>query len=537
MADRGLKRAREDDVSPVESSFSTTGSSSAAAAKADGSADGVNHFARLPDELVQRIFSELEATEAYETCQLWSMDRRFRQIMRGVHWKELRLQLLEADTFLDYTQRHTKQLARATTRVKSGSLAGCRRLVVGAASAFLDSTREDSQEEVEGKIESVNAMTDALAALSAAPVPLEDVCLSGDWRGWTVPREEDVTVELPPLDDVARSFLAALRPAPLRSLQLDDRGLFSAFVASAAPGCFPLLRELRVERAFPISAQIVSRLAEVWPSATKISCCVSNGVALRQLSRLPLEELRVAVDANEGLEGALGAIDADCVRSLRLGRTNMAGPGVLASIPRLRNLEELWISVDHSSGEALAGLGALPKLRSLHLYLQVAQARDHGAGLMQAAAAWLAAAPSLQSLDLLVDGQRWFEEPAARVHVASLVALLRAGRSALQNLSVHGLPLSADVSREVARASQNSKLSAVSLFHAGLKKKEGVEALRAFDELFRMPEGYRADLRVEVYVTVPHSLFERAMGHVSAQLGRRPNLPLYFRINDVKVRR
>eukprot|EP00741_Cyanophora_paradoxa_P019310 tig00000215_g18639.t1 len=428
MADRGLKRAREDDVSPVESSFSTTGSSSAAAAKADGSADGVNHFARLPDELVQRIFSELEATEAYETCQLWSMDRRFRQIMRGVHWKELRLQLLEADTFLDYTQRHTKQLARATTRVKRGG---------------------------GGKIESVNAMTDALAALSAAPVPLEDVCLSGDWRGWTVPREEDVTVELPPLDDVARSFLAALRPAPLRSLQLDDRGLFSAFVASAAPGCFPLLRELRVERAFPISAQIVSRLAEVWPSATKISCCVSNGVALRQLSRLPLEELRVAVDANEGLEGALGAIDADCVRSLRLGRTNMAGPGVLASIPRLRNLEELWISVDHSSGEALAGLGALPKLRSLHLYLQVAQARDHGAGLMQAAAAWLAAArPS----------SPW---------ICCLVALLRAGRSALQNLSVHGLPLSADVSREVARASQNSKLSAVSLFHAGLKKKEG----------------------------------------------------------------
>eukprot|EP00741_Cyanophora_paradoxa_P019249 tig00000215_g18584.t1 len=345
MAKRRAKRARTEGPSSRASSSSTAGpsnssveagASSAGAAESGGSGSGageataVNHFERLPDELVQRIFSELEATEAYEICQLWSLDRR------------------------------------------SGALVGCRQLVVGRGprGPASTSTRTHTREDVQACLDGAYSLTEMLAALASAPVPLESVHLSGSWKNWpatATQRQLGITATLS-LEDVALDFLTALHPAPVRSLQLDDEELTSAFIAAAVPGCHPRLRELRLPRR-AINFEQTAKLVEVWPRLRELSCWLKDGRALRNLAALPLEDLRVSFDSNVDLEGALEALDADCVRKLRIPMPFRASSRLLSSILRLRNLEELWISVDHSSGDALTGLGALQKLRSLELHL------------------------------------------------------------------------------------------------------------------------------------------------------------------------
>eukprot|EP00741_Cyanophora_paradoxa_P019313 tig00000215_g18642.t1 len=346
---------------------------------------------------------ELEATEAYEKCRLLAVDRRFRRVVPGVHWQQLRLEplSLERGGSPACLNEFRERLDRATARVRSGKLAGCRRLVAGPACCEC----ADKRERVEASFDAARALTDALAALSAAPAPLEEVCFTRRWRHW--PREakqRELGIAAPrPLDDVARSFLAALRPAPLRSLQLEDRTIFSAFVASATPGCFPLLRELRFKACIFAAGSAQSRLVEIWPGLKRIACTVQDGDALRELAKLPLEELRVHVDWMDGLEEALEALDADCVRELHLPGRLAVGPRLLASLLRLRNLEELTASVDRTSGDALAGLGALQKLRSLTLHLNLFDAPSGGEGVLRAAAAGLSYAPRLGSLSLKID--------------------------------------------------------------------------------------------------------------------------------------
>eukprot|EP00741_Cyanophora_paradoxa_P019319 tig00000215_g18648.t1 len=489
MAKRAAKRARTAEPSTPANFSSIAVASSAAAAEACASGEGVNHFARLPDELVRRILSELEATEAYETCQLWSLDRRFRQLMRGVHWQLLRIEPSDDGDQLASLKAYRQRLERVTARIRSRALAGCRRLVVGPPFAGgHPAVHVGSKESVEACIVSARAMSEMLGALSVAPAPLEDVCFSGDWMVWPrLARQKELGIDNPqPLEHVVSAFLTALRPAPLRALRLEDLSVFWHFIRVAAMGCLPHLQELSFEQTYStnVTKEITSKLVKLWSGLKKIACNVNDGDVLRVLSQLPLEELRVTAESCAGVEEALEAFKTDCVRALHLPAPlgslqpqHTVSPRLLALIVRLRNLEELTASIDHSSGDALAGLGALQKLRSLTFHLDLFSASAGGAGVLQAAAAALAALPRLESLVLVVKG--------LTLDPAGLASLIRAGRPCLRELRITNTLASAEVLQEVARA--GPKLGKVYILYCG-PPDAGIGQLGPCSELLSVPE-------------------------------------------------
>eukprot|EP00741_Cyanophora_paradoxa_P000690 tig00000430_g664.t1 len=123
-----------------------------------------------------------------------------------------------------------------------------------------------------------------------------------------------------------------------------------------------ILSELEAGEAFEKNQLRSSKLAEIWPLLKKIRCAVLDGSALRELSVLPLEDLRVVVRSMnaDGLEEALASLKAD--------------------------------TADDASGDLLVGLGALEKLHTLDLHLDLSKASDGGAAALNALAAGLAAA-------------------------------------------------------------------------------------------------------------------------------------------------
>eukprot|EP00741_Cyanophora_paradoxa_P022065 tig00021434_g21300.t1 len=385
----------------------------------DESANGVNHFARLPDELVLRIFSELDAGEAYEKNQLRSVDRRFRQLASSVHFKDLRLQLpldldylllsSDSDEALECFEEHRAQLDRFTARVRSKELAGCRRLVVGFAWSFKWDIAADLVSSATGVFV---AITGLLEALSTAQQPLEQLGFAeaGSWRQWPSLEDQRALGIAAPhsLETAASAFLAALPPASLSSLHFGsevDDSLFRTFLDAAAtvPGCLPRLRELNVSNSGDgLYVDQALMLAEVWPRVEKISCSVRDGATLRALSGLPLTDVRVTVLSTDGLEGALEALRPESVRGVSLPDNELAGPGLVAPILRCPNLEELVMLVDHASGGSLAGLGALEKLRNLDLRLNLSKAPDGGAAALSAVTEGLAAARRFDRLELSV---------------------------------------------------------------------------------------------------------------------------------------
>eukprot|EP00741_Cyanophora_paradoxa_P019323 tig00000215_g18652.t1 len=274
-----------------------------------------------------------------------------------------------------------------------------------------------------------------------------------------------------------------------------------------------------MRRFAPPTAQHTSKLVETWPNLAKISCSVQNGEALKELSRLPLEELRVNVESLvEGpselaLEEALEALSADCVRLLELPlsdpdepfeRTRPISPRALASILRFRNLEELALVIDHTSSDALVGPANRQKLRSATLEIDVVDAPNGGAAVLQAAAGALAAAPRLETLTLdVISG-------GVVPDVSSLAGLIRVARPTLERLYLRGNLSSAEVLREVARV--GPKLETVLLFHNAAEVTSLLE-LHAFScsELLSMPTD---DGRLEVVLDIhglPAVLLQQAL--------------------------
>eukprot|EP00741_Cyanophora_paradoxa_P019203 tig00000215_g18539.t1 len=396
MAKRAAKRARAGDPEPSSSalagSSNAPGPSSAAAAEVSGSCSGgegsagTNHFERLPDELVQRIFSELETTEAYEECRLWAVDRRFRQLVRGVHWRQLRVEPLPATAGgpLVRMEEYRKRLDRITARVRSGALAGCLRLEVGPACVVRSRRGAGGcKGDIEASIKAAAAITEMLAALSTAPAPLEHVRFTSPrGTGWDYWPEDELQRELgiaapQPLETAASAFLTALHPAPLQALWLQDESISSAVIAAAAPGCLPRLQELNIQSYSDdsICAEEMAKLARIWPGVKRVHCHLADGTALKELSKLKLEELSAVVESPEGLDEALEAFDPGCVTELALPPSSV-GPRGLAAILRLRNLNGLactevvqsprlnWAAVDHKL-ESSDGLDRLSPLCEL----------------------------------------------------------------------------------------------------------------------------------------------------------------------------
>eukprot|EP00741_Cyanophora_paradoxa_P016206 tig00000042_g15645.t1 len=443
---------------------------------------------RLPDELVQRIFSELEATEAFEECRLWAVDRRFRQLVREVHWQQLRV---ESSVHVNAVQKervrvHRQRLRRIAARVESGAMRGCKRLVVGTLDA--------------GEFEDL-AMTEMLSALSAAPAPLEHIsfccCLPS-------------------------SFLKAFHSAPLQSLHLEGAAC-SEFVAAAVPGRLPYLRELYLgtkDRLVSLARALQSKLMHIWPGLKKLSCGVRDGAALRALAGLPLDELRVEVSprpsnsfvfrvevARGALDEAIESLNADCVRALHLPpRSEVLGPSGLAAIIRFRHIEELTVTVDHTSSGVLAGLGALQKLRSLSLWLDASAAPKGAAILLQAASDGVEASQRLESMTLRIystEESRRSRQPRVPLDPPSLASLVRVSRPYLDELSIEDGPPSFDVLSEIARP--GPKLESVHLDYELPEPEDadsGVQEISALEGLLELSDDRHPDLEIRVDVSL-----------------------------------
>eukprot|EP00741_Cyanophora_paradoxa_P018156 tig00021038_g17529.t1 len=549
----------DDDVRPSPAFPATAATATAAEA-----ANGVNHFARLPDELVLRIFSELEGSEAHETNRLWAVDRRFRRLARGVEWQELQLepqpckqpcssQVNEQERLLEYGER-LRQIAAC---VRSGALVGCRRLFVSPACSY--SRLPDTLESVTVNRTVMVALLELLKALATAPLPLEQLCLTGSWEGWpseTVQRRRGITEPFT-LEDVARAILAAMNASRLRSLELHDwhGSLQKAFIAAAGPHFFPHLRGLKTRMGSiqGLKAEDTWKLARKWRGLQQLSCRLVDGRALQELSALPLDDLRVRIESNSGLESALGAIRPDCVREIHLASAGgPVAPGILAAISRCRNLESLTAPVDQFSGgtDFFRELGALKKLRRLSLGIflrsrappsfEVVDAPNGGAGLLEAAAACVATAPALRSVSLKIDGgseDEGEEGGDAAMEPAAVAALLRASAATaggLEDLEIRGLPASREVLREIARA--GPKLRALHLRHSAADG-GGLEQLQAFAELRGMAlrENSRSIVLPSLKVFVPEELRVPAMQLFRSWFGR--DFPISVLVNHYDIYR
>eukprot|EP00741_Cyanophora_paradoxa_P016172 tig00000042_g15612.t1 len=308
--------------------------SPAAAEASPGGAAVENPFDRLPDELVQRIFSELEATEAYEKSQLWSIDRRFRRLVQGVNWKELRvdheLALLRQAVNrggLDGIQLFTRLARRAIARLKSGALLGARRVGVGVGRGIHEHNIDAEDCSAYGNSDKCQAAafaaTKLLGALAISPAPPEEVELY--WFEDTWPSIEDqleyqLLYRYVPmsLEHLARSFLVALSPATtLRSLTWCFSP--SLLAKAALLGAVPPLQRLKIPSG-PLSREEVVAIREAWP----------------------------------------------------------VGPEGLSAMLRLRCLEQFSFEVDYRSAKAIGGLADLPELRRLSIMLSSKNAPDSG---------------------------------------------------------------------------------------------------------------------------------------------------------------
>eukprot|EP00741_Cyanophora_paradoxa_P012379 tig00020610_g11961.t1 len=321
---RAAKRARGEEPSDSAANLN----SAASAAESGSGAAGGNPFERLPDELVLRIFSEIEATEAFEKCRLWAVDRRFRRLVGGVHWKELRL---------------------CVDRLKRGAVLGalCVVIDVGCSSekeGVFESFIEDSRLKLDPSVENIKAFhkaahaaTNVLSALATSTVPVERVKFS--WFGGNWPSEE------------------RQRSAGVTPLSLDD----AASIRRAWPN-------LEIFSCFDISEDALRELT-----------CLEK---LRELDAIYYDTRAISIDA------ALAAVaSSPCAPRLRVlnlqaQHAPLVGPAGLSAFLHLRALER--IAVDQRSTGVLCGLADLPELRELDLRL-IAES-DGGAGLIHAAA-------------------------------------------------------------------------------------------------------------------------------------------------------
>eukprot|EP00741_Cyanophora_paradoxa_P019196 tig00000215_g18532.t1 len=115
-----------------------------------------------------------------EECRLWAVDRRFRQLVRGVHWEQLRVEPSEEGSLQERISEYEELLDRVTDRARSGAMRGCRMLVVGAAcyrfrTPKMERTRAaigSRATEFKGaSVHAAIALTEILEALSAVPAP------------------------------------------------------------------------------------------------------------------------------------------------------------------------------------------------------------------------------------------------------------------------------------------------------------------------------------------------------------------------------
>eukprot|EP00741_Cyanophora_paradoxa_P016897 tig00020943_g16318.t1 len=532
------------------------------AAAASAGSEQPNPFEHLPDEIVLRIFSELEALDAFECSKLWKLDRRFRRLCSSVEWKCLRIgggdpehetfvfPLSNAAPRLPDSRSGGKELRRMAERVRRGTMRGVRRLAispVGVDMRKMDKAKVDALNECRG------ALKDLISALAGAPVPLEEVSFSrerfnlGYQPGWPS-QPEQLAAGAQSSADFASSALSALLPcATVRTLAIDSREISRVALNPADS----------------------ERIAQAWPELRSLSFGVyphwlavathryserPPGSALLPLARLAhLEELRVSADPDVDsglltsiLEPLLAALAAGPgaarLRSLafvhhepvpyllrhslaHVRRPFVFGCGGPASISKLSGLRSLTIGLSHRSAPLLDGIAGIESLRHLTLYFDGA-GPDEGREAFLAAAAALARAAHLEELRLTAEGPE-LDGPA-------LAALVRAARPLLTQLAVECGQPSAELfevlplvrtAAELTRG-QEAGRGGPKLACASFRNRIKSRSLRALDPFAALARGPRNGTAYDLAVHVTKKLVEEAQKALDGMLRTRPDIGL-----------
>eukprot|EP00741_Cyanophora_paradoxa_P016127 tig00000042_g15568.t1 len=348
----------------------------------------LNPFARLPDALVQKIFSGLDALEAYERSKLWAVDRRFRKLLSGVSWKRISFDAVscsiegdeergnDEDSTEEAIQRSEcfqKQLQRFSERLGSRQMLGVQRIDIlsvlhlpDAMVPYGNGAASDKRKAMELAERTVICITGLLAAAATAAAPVESVALEAE-----------------------------------------------AFVSFAIQGCAPSLLEFVCRSQLP--KQSIARLVAAFPGLRSLQLDLVDGGALQEIAGCAqLEELRAHVASpDQRIDDALAAIaagpSAAKLRTLSLttaSRHPLSARG-LASVLSFTSLEALSASVQVDCAALLRDLGGLKRLKALTLVLDVSGASeaDGAAALLRAAAAFLGsrAEQGLESCRIRVD--------------------------------------------------------------------------------------------------------------------------------------
>eukprot|EP00741_Cyanophora_paradoxa_P016898 tig00020943_g16319.t1 len=446
-----------------------------AAAAGDANADDENPFDMLPDDLVLRILSELEATSAY-TRRLWAVDKRFRRLLGSVEWRELRIHeaqgRLSASDALERPRKQAEFVRGMAERLRRGEMRGARRLVIRVASVYDCGLSPDNVAVLEFR----NAVKDLIAALAGAATPLEQATFLPARAGNRFAHGDP--------GEYLASLLSDLRPCTaLRTLTIECRLMWDA-LGRAPPQSFPpSVRELRAKSTRWTD---FARMARLSPG----------------LRSVHLQQLSTSDGLMAGLPecSQLAAVELVCNDSIWREEPLVLRRTAHSALLELPMLHTLAIGIDASSAPLLDGIAAAARLRTLKLRVEIEDVRTEpdegisGGPLLRAAASALERATQLEELQLSV-----FSSTRTRgLDCGALAALVRAARPLLTQLAVECALPSAELIEEIAAG--GPKLRRVYLRHPlrHPAAQPGLDALDAFSALARAPAGVRYQLAVLV---------------------------------------
>eukprot|EP00741_Cyanophora_paradoxa_P013309 tig00020684_g12852.t1 len=510
-----------------------------------------NPFDQLPDELFSRILSRLELVDAYERSKLWSLDRRWRRLLTSVEFDELRLELAarvdaaQPSDPLQLCRNRTGFLQWLTGQLKQGASKGARRVSIGGgpqsreifdflARAHRNALSAEESAELNNYWTSSTALLAALAASGA----LEHVIFSKAFG------EAEVYFGSSSGHDDQRST-TTLTPTP-RSIG-SRKELAALFLIALLPCATTRCLTIESARnALDLASQgLWERLASGWPGLRAVDVQATSPARLLELAPLAkiasLQELRVVADAHQCGETLLSALQAGLAGGKLASLEVLAGDPVWGTLPlalvdarscresfaAFKNLRSLSLGLLSSAAPFLPCLADLADLRHLRLSLQLPDyvttaETSRGGALLTAAAAALARATRLESLELfIVDAHFRSAETRgpnpwylARVRAGlarpnswagpsrkpslppldfgAMAALLRGARPALTRLAL-ACPLPpAELLEEVARGAPGLRRASLRLF---LPDSESLQPLAA---LGRAPHAARYSLTAVV---------------------------------------
>eukprot|EP00741_Cyanophora_paradoxa_P005312 tig00000870_g5151.t1 len=413
-------------------------------------------FARLPVELLARVLSFLPFEKAW---RLRGVSKLWRSAAEGAECETVKLGGSRiASSKPDAAGKSLAELNAFTALAKKKDLrrhmrSACIDIYAGPHLS-LSEEGEDREEEAARARTAVLRLVAAACGALAAITPSAEILASSSAEQlpspWRQQRDLEVTLFLddpsnddldeifPASEDLAQSFvlgvLSALRPlpagaaprpaaapaSPAESLKIDvfrdddtwrpwtpDADVLRTFLAP-----FSKLRALELGYdACKITAAAAAAIAECCSRLSAINLQPSDAEAIGELAALPLERLIVNLAPRTRFSGSIARLGAGrAAQTLEdiwveyVDRTHEIGSDDLRALPRFLKLESfrtVLLDADHVSRDDVACLGAVPKLRELHLRVPRGAA-DSVTAVLRGLADALRASPSLHIVHLNV---------------------------------------------------------------------------------------------------------------------------------------